>query len=293
MRLSGRAGSCRDGSAVWRYGHRSRLARQAGVLAVRVSRDRHGGERNQAEVALHRRRSLVSFWSARSARMSTRARFHGLQHDESTDIRSTNWIPHSAHIKARVGNNLPVKAYMINRRYVLLAAVASVGLASKGWSEETAGPPTAITPVEPPHPKLTPTEFLMHATVRIQCTNSQGVSIGTGFLFHLFHQGNQSVPVMVSNKHVIKGAVTGSFELTMTKSDETPDLTNHFPINITDFEQGWIGHPDDAVDLAIFPCGQLLERLAKEGRKVFWTRFDQTLIPTEDVIRDLTGLRIY
>lgn len=184
---------------------------------------------------------------------------------------------------------MPVKAPMINRRRVLLAAVASVGLVSKGRSEETAGPaPTAIAPVEPPHPKLTPTEFLMHATVRIQCTNSQKGSIGTGFLFHLFHQEDQGVPVMVSNKHVVKGAVTGSFELTMTKSDGSPDLANHFAIQITDFERGWIGHPDNAVDLAIFPCGQLVEGLAKEARKVFWTGFDQKSIPTEDAIRDLT-----
>jgi hypothetical protein len=178
---------------------------------------------------------------------------------------------------------------VISRRYVLLATVASVGLASKGWSEETAGPPTAIAPVEPPpHPNLTPTEFLMHATVRIQCTNGQGLSIGTGFLFHLFHQGDQSVPVIVSNKHVITGTVTGSFELTITKSDGSPDLANHFPVQISDFEKGWIGHPDSGVDLAIFPCGQLFQRFAKEGRKVFWTGFDQTFIPTETAMRDLT-----
>lgn len=187
------------------------------------------------------------------------------------------------------GSQFSVKTSMINRRCVLLAAVTSVGLASKGWSDETAPAPAAIAPTEAPHPKLTPTEFLMHATVRIQCTNgSQEVSIGTGFLFHLFHQGNQSVPVMVSNKHVIKGAISGSFELTMTKADETPDLANHLPVQITDFEKGWIKHPDDAVDLAIFPCGHILESLANQGRKVFWTGFDQTLIPTEDAILTLT-----
>lgn len=185
--------------------------------------------------------------------------------------------------------NLPGKTPLINRRYVLLAAAASVGLASKGWSEETAGAPNAIAPVEAPQPKLTPTELLMHATVRIQCANnSQEVSIGTGFLFHLFHQGNQSISVIVTNKHVIKGSVTGSFELTMTKADGTPDLTNHVPVQINEFEKGWIEHPNDEVDLAIFPCGHILESLADHGCKVFWTGFDQTLIPTEDALRNLT-----
>jgi hypothetical protein len=180
---------------------------------------------------------------------------------------------------------------VINRRSILLATLAGVGLASTGRSEEPPAKPalTATSkPPEPPHPMLTPTEFLMHATVRIESTNKQGVSVGTGFLFHLFHQGDNSVPVIVTNKHVVKGATTGSFELTMAKPDGTPDLTNHFPIQITDFEKGWTGHPDPAVDLAIFPCASIFERLAKEGRKIFLTGLDQSIVPTEDAMQALT-----
>jgi Trypsin-like peptidase domain len=133
-----------------------------------------------------------------------------------------------------------------------------------------------------------PTEFLMHATVRIDCITSKGESIGTGFFFNLFVHGDQVVPVIVSNKHVVKGAITGSIELTPTKVDGSPDLANHFPIRISEFEQGWIGHPDPDVDLTIFPCANILESLAKEGRKVFWAGLDQSLVPTDEEMQALT-----
>jgi hypothetical protein len=109
---------------------------------------------------------------------------------------------------------------MINRRSLLLATVASVGLPSTTRAEDDPSHPTVAAPSAPaerPHPTPTTTELLMHATVRIECTNAKGDrSTGTGFFFTLFKQEDNAVVVIVSNKHVSKGAVTGSFQLTVT-----------------------------------------------------------------------------
>src|ERR1700686_1862459 len=55
MRLSGRAGSCRHGPALRRYGHRSRMARHAGALLVSGGRFLFGigGGWNQEEIENH------------------------------------------------------------------------------------------------------------------------------------------------------------------------------------------------------------------------------------------------
>jgi hypothetical protein len=89
---------------------------------------------------------------------------------------------------------------------------------------------------------------------------------------------------------VIEGAVTGSFQLTLAKRDGTPDLTNHHIVRISDFERDWIGHPDPTVDLAIFPCAHLFQRLTEEGKHIVWTYLDQNLIPNEEGAQALTPL---
>lgn len=144
------------------------------------------------------------------------------------------------------------------------------------------------TATETPKPSLTVTEQLMHATIRIECVVGQDHSIGTGFLFQLFRQGSQSVPVIVTNKHVVRGGVSGSFQLTLAKEDGTPDLAKHIPVDIPNFQGSWLDHPDPNVDLTICPCASILQDLEKSGRKPFWVGLDQSLIPTDEQLLGLT-----
>ena len=57
---------------------------------------------------------------------------------------------------------------------------------------------------------------LAHITVRIECTDVNGsISSGTGFLFGFLNKGDRQIPAVVTNKHIIKDAVKGSFNLTL------------------------------------------------------------------------------
>jgi hypothetical protein len=115
---------------------------------------------------------------------------------------------------------------------------------------------------------LTPTEQLLHSTVMIQCEDRRGVrSSGTGFIFYLFNHRNQNVPVLVSNKHVIHAANVGTLIFTSANADGMPDFTNHINFRVTEFEAGWIEHPDSNVDLAIFPLANVFNAVAAQGRK--------------------------
>lgn len=63
---------------------------------------------------------------------------------------------------------------------------------------------------------LTVAEQLMHTTVRLECALADGRgSTGTGFFFSYLLDGDRSIPVIVTNKHVVEGARTGTFVLTV------------------------------------------------------------------------------
>jgi hypothetical protein len=178
----------------------------------------------------------------------------------------------------------------VSRRSMLLGLLAAGSLSRPLWADEVKPPPAAPSAPAPKdtHADLTVTEYLMHSTVRVECQLSNGLSVGTGFLFLLFRTKVASVPVIVTNRHVIKGAVRGSFSLTAATPEDTPDLARHIPVSLDDFESRWIGHPDPSVDLAILPCALLLNDLNKRGDRVFWSGLDATMIPESEAIKQLT-----
>ena len=69
---------------------------------------------------------------------------------------------------------------------------------------------------------LSPVEQLAKSTVMIECDLTNGMtSVGTGFFYALDRNGDQSVPVIITNKHVIAGSSKGSFYLHCKTSLET------------------------------------------------------------------------
>lgn len=64
-----------------------------------------------------------------------------------------------------------------------------------------------------PH-QLSISERLAHSTVRIETTTAEGSGSGTGFFYHFVDKGDAHVPAIVTNKHVVNGAIRGQFVLT-------------------------------------------------------------------------------
>lgn len=138
---------------------------------------------------------------------------------------------------------------------------------------------------------MTPSEQLLHSTVQIICeTTLANRSFGTGFFFLFFKNGDQSVPAIVTNKHVVEGATTGHLKLTMQNGDGSVDLNNFIDITVADFPAQWVPHPDPTVDLTIMLCAGLLRELIKQGKKPFFVTLDQSLVPTDAELADLTPL---
>jgi hypothetical protein len=139
--------------------------------------------------------------------------------------------------------------------------------------------------------QLTPSEQLTHSTVRIECWLADGSrSTGSGFFFQFLQNGAIHVPAIVTNKHVVSGALRGQFNLTLRDGEGGPRIGQHLRIELDQFEQRWIGHPDPDVDLAIMPIAPLLTEAQKQGRSFFFISLDKSLIGTPSELEDLSAL---
>lgn len=128
-------------------------------------------------------------------------------------------------------------------------------------------------------------EQLTHSTVRIECTLESGQqSSGTGFFFG-FPVGNDSIPLLVSNKHVVKGAKLGRlfFTLSTLDSPPTPDRGNLYPFVLDNFESAWLPHPDPDIDLAVMPLSGALHQVKQQsGRDTFFIKLSPQHIASTD-----------
>jgi hypothetical protein len=129
----------------------------------------------------------------------------------------------------------------------------------------------------------------MLTTVRLECTRADGTgSTGTGFFFSFQVDETQTIPLIVTNKHVISQSIQGTFVLTMKGPDGEPGA--YQSVRLQDFEARWIQHPDPSVDLAVFPIAPLLNSARQGGEEVFFVPLGEDLIPSVEVMSGLGGI---
>jgi hypothetical protein len=134
------------------------------------------------------------------------------------------------------------------------------------------------------------TEQLSYSTVRLECQTPQGISTGTGFFFKFLEFENQFVPVIVTNKHVIANATAGKFIITIADNNGNPKKTEHFTINIPNFQQFWKLHPNQDVDLCAMPLAPIVNIAKQKGHDLFYRMFDKSLIPNQSQSNNLDAL---
>lgn len=131
---------------------------------------------------------------------------------------------------------------------------------------------------------------LLHCTTRIECVLSNNLtSRGSGFFFN-FKIGEGTVPTIVTNKHVIADAIQGKLRFTMCNKDWQIIPNKFHDININDFENAWIQHPDNDVDIAIMPIQQLHLQFDTAETKLFRRNFTKDLIASSDQLNELTAI---
>ncbi|OBU15040.1 zinc chelation protein SecC [Photobacterium aquimaris] len=145
--------------------------------------------------------------------------------------------------------------------------------------------------MEKSHMTLTVAETLMHTTVRLECKLKDGnASTGTGFFFSFKLDGDQHIPVIVTNKHVIENSEIGSFVLTKSDAEGKPLLGQVERVVLNGFENLWVKHPENDVDLAVFPMAPLFREAESKGVKFFTPPLQDELVANEEMLADLSGL---
>ena len=144
--------------------------------------------------------------------------------------------------------------------------------------------------------QLTLSEYLVNSTIKIETTEYSANSkqkylsfSGTGFFF-VFTVGKMEIPVIVTNKHVIKNAEKGTLYFKTMKADSTPNYTNIEKMEFEKFGQKWILHPDTTVDLAILPIGTYLNAYSRYGKTLYFKAYGEDMIPNDSIRNSLLAI---
>lgn len=109
---------------------------------------------------------------------------------------------------------------------------------------------------------------------------------GTGFFFNFCRAGTKHIPCIVTNKHVIDRASLWRIVFTVAEGDQ-PARNKAFNFNVDQFEQGFIRHPDPAVDLAVMPMAGLLAEAERQGHRFFYKAWEVTGVADDAFLADL------
>lgn len=132
-----------------------------------------------------------------------------------------------------------------------------------------------------------PIEILIHSTVRIECETASGNASGTGYFFSFLEEGHDHVPCIVTNRHVVSGARRGRFHLNRRGADGKPRLGDYATFVFDDFEAMWIGHPDPAIDLAVFLLGPIYHRAKERGDLLHFAPLSRSIVATPQLLEAL------
>lgn len=139
--------------------------------------------------------------------------------------------------------------------------------------------------------ELSPAEQLAYSTVRIECDLPEGmIGTGTGFFYSLFINSNQHEPLIITNKHVVEGAIKGRFLLTLQDAAGGPAVGMCKFIELDAFERRWVPHPDPNVDLCAMPIASLLREAENMNQRFFFVKLDKSHLPTISDIEEMIGL---
>lgn len=127
---------------------------------------------------------------------------------------------------------------------------------------------------------------LLFTTVPIIGETPNGIVSGTGFFFSYQLGDDVSVPLILTNYHVLKDVTKGMFTLNIGKDGLPTKQTLNVNFDETIIKGSQIGK----LDLMAYPVAPILHLLNQNGKQVFYRSIDNNLIPDKATINQLTAL---
>src|SRR4029078_10537356 len=132
---------------------------------------------------------------------------------------------------------------------------------------------------------------LLYVTVPIEVKNKDGSKeLGTGFLVSQQNgkDPKSSIPLLITNWHVIKNANT--INISMSAADENGMPIRTDPITAELNANDWIKHYDPDLDLALILMGPLFNKLSTLGKRFCYKTIPFDLFPNDKTIEELAAL---
>lgn len=110
-------------------------------------------------------------------------------------------------------------------------------------------------------------ELLSYSTVQIRTMSATGPGAGTGFIVNFCNSPTNFYPMLISNKHVLDGAVRMSLEFSVRGTNGMPMHEKYqYDTSLRDITV--IRHPveDDDGDVCAIPIGQVYNMAAASGK---------------------------
>ncbi|MFJ2458031.1 serine protease [Pseudomonas neuropathica] len=141
---------------------------------------------------------------------------------------------------------------------------------------------------------MNPATQISLTTVRLECFNGNLSGVGTGFLFEykikLNHEGKDqefSVPMIITNKHVVKDCTRLTTTLTLVPqnsiiNDSVATAEDSYKlVTIENLQEKIFHHPDPDVDIAAFSFYEFGHSIPK-GKKIKIFAMDESFLLSPD-----------
>ena len=130
---------------------------------------------------------------------------------------------------------------------------------------------------------------LLYTTVPIFGQRGDGSQVsGTGFIFSFVKKDDASIsiPLLITNYHVMDGVVTGFIEFSL-KENNLPAKGKSIRVN---FDSSVLNNKLGDLDLIAIPLGEVLNGLRDSNKDVFYRTISEDMIPTREQVEALAAL---
>jgi hypothetical protein len=126
--------------------------------------------------------------------------------------------------------------------------------------------------------------------LEVHDADDQTISTGTSFIVSFQQDEGAEELFLVTNKHVLEGGFFAYFYMTEIK-DGKPVIGKRFVIK-TDFIQSQFhGHPDPAIDIAVYPLSWQLALIGKSGVKGYFMKVSTEVLASAEEIEAMDTVK--
>jgi hypothetical protein len=125
---------------------------------------------------------------------------------------------------------------------------------------------------------------LLYSTVRVHVQFADGSNgVGTAFFFDHGEPNNWRT-YLVTNKHVVDGAVSGRIVFHTATAPQLHALTppSRAAVDFADFEREWFPHPDSAIDLCVMSVEHLKDLAGSALDALFYRQMGAHGVKTDE-----------